>query len=153
MPTGNDIQKLIDDWKEVQRKKFQVEEQEREVLDRIKVVSRNIEGKTITLLGETEKIKLRPRSNVSYAKTNQGHHPLLEIIQQHPDHASLVRTSYAESGSKIKDLLARFEEPHFGGLTPEEIEIANTLMQHRQTKEGKPTISIESMKEDELVSR
>jgi len=143
-----DMQDMIDEWKDIQRRKFQVEEAESRLTQKLESYVGDQLAPSFIFTGITSELVLKPRLNVTYKKERGEIHPLENLQTEFPDLASMVRASYSESGSKIKLLLLKYHEPNHGNLSAKNTALAEELIQHRKVKKGKPTISIQDAKND-----
>ena len=143
------IQQLIDDYQKATIDKFRAEEAEKQAIKAIEMHVEGFRDKNFSLVGTEAVMKIRSRQSVTYPRSRGSQHPLEKIMEDHKDLESLVRISYAESGSKIAKLLDQYEQPGHGGLTQEQILLAEDLLKHRQTKPAKPNIEIAGRVDDE----
>ena len=137
-----EVEPVLIEWRDAQVLKHRAEQAERRALEKIAELCDGLEGKTLTLIGESLQAKIRPRENVIYERQRGAQHPLEKLSSQFPELVSMVRKSYSESGSKIKDLLLRYYEPNNGGLTKKEKTLAEKLLESRRVKSGKPTVEL-----------
>ena len=136
------VQQLIDDYQKATIEKFRAEEAEKKAIAAIEMHVEGFRDKNFSLVGTDAVMKIRSRQSVTYPRSRGSQHPLEQIMEDHKDVGPLVRISYAESGAKITKLLDQYAQPEHGGLTKEQILLAEDLLQHRQTKPAKPNIEI-----------
>ena len=154
MNSKEKVQQLIDDYKQSQILKYRAEESEKAALAAIKKHCERlpnfagIEETAITLNGVDTRMKIRPRENVTYKKERGEIHPLEKLQSQFPDLASMVRIGYSESGSKIKNLVAKFLQ-NDDALSSTDVALAESILRFRQTKNGKPTIELAALEQIE----
>ena len=135
------VQQLIDDWKEVQVNKYRVEEAERKILARIHNHCGGYMGKALIVLeGLYEALRIRPRLNVRYERARGEQHPLKRLSEQFSQLPHLLRISYLESGKKIERLIEEYDQEGHGGLSADDCELVKAILEVRSVSEGKPAI-------------
>lgn len=135
------VQHLINDWKEVQVDKFRVEEAEKKILAKIhNHCGGYMEQALIVLEGLHEALRIRPRLNIRYERARGEQHPLKQLSEQFPQLAAMLRISYLESGKKIERLVEEYDQEGHGGLSADDCELVKAILQVRSVSEGKPAI-------------
>lgn len=151
LTTANDqVQQLIDTWKEVQIEKFRVDEAEKKVIAKIENHCGGfMEKPLITLEGVREMLKIRPRLNVRYERSRRHEHPLKTLSIRFPQLVELLRISYSESGKKIERLVEEYDQEGHGELSADDCELVRAIMEVRVVSEGKPAIEAEILNSDD----
>lgn len=129
------VESLSEEYCKVKAALFSATNREKQVLtllDELAGMPEITKGK-VTLQGKTVAVTLTRKENVSYPKDRGGEHPLRAILGQFPELGSMIRVSYAESGSKIAKLLE--EEP--------ESPLAQIISEARKTTSGKLGVQIQ----------
>ena len=137
------VQHLIGEYMNVQREKYQVAQAEDAIISEIVGLS---DGKG-TLQGVTDSLKITPRENVTYAKSENGEPGLKHLAVEHPllESADLVRVDYKEKGSRISKLLDRYCNQTGAKITDNERRLAEALLALRIVNQGKPQIAVKDI--------
>jgi hypothetical protein len=100
--------------------------------------------KVRTLSGTSQRVKLTPRTNVTYGKTDEGKSGLEELYGLYPQHMdALVRVDYKERPSQVEKFISDTE--NVPDVDPVHLDLAKRLSEYRQVKNGKPAIKVETL--------
>jgi len=135
------VQYLSDNYSEVLRERFALAQKEEKLIECMMNLTSDTEDK-IELHGKTDKIVIKPRTNVSYEDIEKIKTPAY-IDSTYPSiGAQLFRIEYKERGAAVEKFLEA--EPE----TKIEKEIHDLLKQKRLTRPGKPEIKVRSIESD-----
>ena len=132
------IEDLIDRYVEIQREKYTLASAEMQLIADLQRLAEESSypdnSKVRTLVGVTQCVKVTPRNNVTYDKTEDGNSFLADMYSKYPQQMdSLVRVEYKERAAQIEKLLSDDTDS----------ELSKLIAEHRRTKEGKPIIKVE----------
>jgi Asp-tRNA(Asn)/Glu-tRNA(Gln) amidotransferase B subunit len=148
------VEHLIDTYVGIQRDKYQLQQAEASVIANLENLVEyqrdNVKKKTVVLRGLTQLVKLVARENVSYAKAEDGVPGLKSLASRHPllESDDMVRVDYKEKGTQIEKFLVGYLKPDGEQMSAEEMKLGRDLCELRATKKGKPTITVEDMKDE-----
>jgi len=115
------IQKLIDEYKQFQVDRYRLGLEEARILEAIDKLSENgpCDG-SITIDGIADSIKVNRRHNVRYDKERGAPHPLIAYREQFPEIEAATNLDVKESGKKKAKLV-------FGTIVPQDAEQRSEL--------------------------
>jgi chaperonin GroEL (HSP60 family) len=143
------VEDLINNFVNIQREKYLVNSAEVQLIAELHRLSEELtnngesDTKVTVLKGTTQAVKITPRTNVTYDKTEDGDNILESLFSKYPQHMeTLVRRDYKERKTAVDKFIDEHTE-----IRPESTEsvIAQELCEHRKTKNGKPNIKVESL--------
>lgn len=139
------IQSLADSYAKAKKELYQWGQDEAKLVQALNdVVSEEVpalEHGKHTLQGVTDEVVVQRKLNATYPKDKGADHPLRQLLPKFDDLGNMIRIDYKESGNKIQGLVDRY---YARDLRPNDNpDLAEELAKLRQTKAGKPTITIE----------
>lgn len=141
MPNPSDVESLLRRYCDVKSQQAVLSEREKEILADLQEM---IPDGAAELTGETLRAVFTSRQNVTYPTKRGQTHPLRLLMAEWPVLGEYVRVTYAESGSKLGDLVARLNGG--GDPVPPALEdMVRAVAEVRVVSPGKPAVKVEPL--------